>query len=185
MSPDVKVYDSTVEITGVAGFAERHPGLTSEDLEKKQIEEMARIKLKPGLSAVCTIYTEKQAHKVMAVPLPAVLSPLEKGGKPRVYVQTAKGVEPYDVELGMTDDKYVEIKSGESVADQTPLKPGDEVVMNPRSLLSDKNKKHGKDDDKIVPTGGGPGGRGRPAGGAGDRKGSGDQGGRPQDAKEE
>jgi hypothetical protein len=168
MSPDVKVYACTVEITGIAGLEEKHPELTSEALEKKQEEEMARLKLKPGLSAVCTIFTEKQARKVMAVPIQAILSPLEKGGKPRCYVQTAKGVEPYNVELGMTDDKYVQIKSGESVENGTPLQVGDEVVLNPRTLLTDKSRKKSGDDDRIVPVGGGPG---RPGGAPKDRGG--------------
>ena len=48
MSPDVKVYQAYVEIDDV---------------------RQSSLKLKPGLSAVCTIYTETQAENVLAVPV--------------------------------------------------------------------------------------------------------------------
>ncbi|MFL5340134.1 MAG: efflux RND transporter periplasmic adaptor subunit, partial [Gemmataceae bacterium] len=139
MSPDVKVYQAYVQID----------------------ESVQELKLKPGLSAVCTIFTETRAEHVLAVPVQSVVSPLEKGGKPRCYVQTAHGPEARDVELGMTDEKSVEIKSG--------LSEGDEVVLNPRVLVDAKERKGGKEDEKIVPVGagskakgmGGPGGKGK------------------------
>ena len=46
-------------------------------------ESVEELKLKPGLSAVTTIYTETKAEHVLAVPVQAILPPLEKGGKPR------------------------------------------------------------------------------------------------------
>jgi HlyD family secretion protein len=78
------------------------------------------LKLKPGLSAVCTIYSDKRAEKVLAVPFQAVLL----GKKPRCLVVTPRGQEEREVELGLIDENMVEIKSG--------LKEGDEVVTNPR-----------------------------------------------------
>ena len=89
--------------------------------------------LKPGLSAVTTIYTEAKAEHVLAVPVEAVLSPLEKGGKPRCFVMTPNGPEGRNVELGLSDEKFIEVKSG--------LNEHDEVVLNPRTLLSEKEKK--------------------------------------------
>jgi multidrug efflux pump subunit AcrA (membrane-fusion protein) len=140
MSPDVKVYQSYIEID----------------------DSVEQLMLKPGLSAVATIYTEVKAEHVLAIPLQAFLPPVEKGDKPHAFVMTPTGPERRDLELGMTDEKFIEVKSG--------LKEGDALVLNPRSLLSDKEKKAaGKEDEKIVPTGGksgGKGGRGRP--GAGD-----------------
>jgi HlyD family secretion protein len=144
MSPDVKVYQAYVQID----------------------ESVEDLKLKPGLSAMCTIFTETRAEHVLAVPVQAVLSPLERNGKPRCFVQTAKGPESRDVELGMTDEKYVEIKSG--------LTEGEEVILNPRAVLSNKEKKSTKEDEKIVPTGGKPGSPGQP-----DRGKSGSGGGQP------
>jgi multidrug efflux pump subunit AcrA (membrane-fusion protein) len=140
MSPDVKVYQAYVEID----------------------ESVKTLKLKPGLSAVCTIFTETRAEHVLAVPVQAVLSPLEKGAKPRCFVETPTGPEPRDLELGMTDEKYVEIKSG--------VDEGEEVILNPRAVLSDKEKKKTKEDEKIVPTDRKPGAPSRP-GVAGDRSG--------------
>ncbi len=137
MSPDVKVYQAYVEID----------------------DPVEQLRLKPGLSAVTTIYTESKAEHVLAVPVQTVLPPLDKGDKPHVFVSTTHGVEKRDVELGMTDEKFIEVKSG--------VGEGDEVVLDPRALLSDKEKKAaGKEDEKIVPTGGrsgtkGGGGRGR------------------------
>jgi multidrug efflux pump subunit AcrA (membrane-fusion protein) len=139
MSPDVKVYQAYVEIK----------------------DSLEGLKLKPGLSAVCTIFTDAQAEHVLAVPVQAVVSPLEKGGKPRCFVKTVTGAEAREVEVGMTDEKYIEIKSG--------LEEGDDVVLNPRVLLSDKEKKGGKDDEKMM---GKPGGKGQPGG---DRGGNGDK----------
>jgi HlyD family secretion protein len=146
MSPDVKVYRSFAEID----------------------DYLADLKLKPGLSAVCTIYTDLKAEHVLAVPVQAVLSPLERGGKPRCFVLTPHGPEGRDVELGLTDERYVQIKSG--------LSEGEDVILNPRILVADKDKKVSRDNDKIVPTGGKPGaGPGRPggdkSGSFGDRKG--------------
>ncbi len=149
MSPDVKVYQAYVEID----------------------DNVEQLKLRPGLSAVCTIFTETRAERALAVPLPAILSPLEKGAKPRCFVMTPRGPEPHDVELGMKDETYAEIKSG--------LNEGDEVVLNPRNLLSDKEKKNVKEDEKMLPGGvKQPGAGGRPdnKGGSGDWKGKGGPG---------
>ena len=69
-----------------------------------------------------------------------------------MYVKTNQGTEAREVELGLTDEMYIEVKSG--------LSEGEEIVLNPRALLSDKEKKGVKEDEKIVPTGGKGGGRG-------------------------
>jgi multidrug efflux pump subunit AcrA (membrane-fusion protein) len=145
MSPDVKVYQAYVEID----------------------DNVEQLKLRPGLSAVCTIFTETRAEHVLAVPLPAILSPLEKGAKPRCFVMTPHGPEAREVELGMKDETFAEIKSG--------LNEGEEVVLNPRNLLSDKEKKNVKEEEKSPGgPGKGPGGGGRPdKGGGGDWKGKG------------
>jgi multidrug efflux pump subunit AcrA (membrane-fusion protein) len=130
MSPDVKVYQATVEID----------------------DSVKGLKLKPGLSAVCTIYTETVAENVVGCPVQAILPAAERGGDPRVVVATAKGTETRTVKLLkiddklITDDKYVGIEEG--------LKEGDEVVLNPKAVLGDKdkdNKKPGQDAGKGGP----------------------------------
>jgi HlyD family secretion protein len=151
MSPDVKVYEALVQID----------------------DSLSDLKLKPGLSAVSTIFTDLKAEHVLAVPIQAVLSPLERGGKPRCFVATAKGPEPREVELGMSDDRYVQVKSG--------LEEGDDVILNPRALLSDKEKKVKRGDDKTMPKDGkdGKDGPGRPEKGKGGSGGKGKYGGVP------
>jgi multidrug efflux pump subunit AcrA (membrane-fusion protein) len=146
MSPDVKVYPAYVEID----------------------ENVKELKLKPGLSAECTIDTEYQASHVLAVPIQAVLPP-EGGGKPRCYVMTPRGPEVREIDKGMSDEKYVEVRDG--------LREGEDVILNPRALLSDKERKSVKEE-------GGPGaGKGPPNGkGKGKPDGSGG-GGMPPDRK--
>jgi multidrug resistance efflux pump len=131
MSPDVKVYQTYITID----------------------DDLTNLKLKPGLSAACTIFTEaKSPGPVLAIPIQAILSPAEKGGKPRCYIMTPHGPESREIELGknpdgstLTDDKYAWVKDG--------LNEGDEIVLNPKVLLSDKEKK-AMNDAKTGPQGG-------------------------------
>lgn len=151
MSPDVRVYDCTVEIT----------------------DYLADAKLKPGLSAVCSISTDKKASNVIAVPIQAVLSPQEKGSASRVYVFNGVNAEPREVELGMSDGRYVEIKEG--------LNEGDQLILNARTIFENKEKKGpaaGKQGPPGAPSGAGKmapgiGGMGGPETGAPPEKGSG------------
>src|SRR5262249_46584192 len=72
------------------------------------------------------------------------------GGKPRCYVMTPRGPEMREIDRGMSDEKYVEVKGG--------LHEGEDIILNPRALLSDKDKKSVKEE-------GGPGaGKGTPNG---------------------
>ncbi len=142
MSPDVKVYQASVAID----------------------DSLKGLKLQPGMSAVCTIYTETLAENVLAAPIQAIL-PAERGGDPRVMVNTPNGPETRTVKLHkiddklITDDKYVAIEEG--------LKEGDEVILNPKAVLGDKekDKKPGQDGGKGAPdamkTDGGRGGKGK------------------------
>jgi HlyD family secretion protein len=148
MSPDVKVYQSYVQID----------------------EPVEQLKLKPGLSAVCTLFTDSKVEHVLAIPIQAVVPPQEKGGKNRCFVATAVGTEPRDIELGLSDERSVEVKSG--------LKEGDDVILNPRALLSDKEKRTTKEEEKMLPGAGKQGGRGgdgsgKGAPGGGERSGRG------------
>jgi multidrug efflux pump subunit AcrA (membrane-fusion protein) len=139
MSPDVKIYQAYVEID----------------------DPVEKLQLKPGLSAVCTIFTEARVEHVLAVPVQAVVSPLSKESRPRCFVLTPKGPEAREVQLGLTDDKYIQIKDG--------ISEGEEVILNPRTLLNDKEKKSGREDEKAMSNGagrsdGGKSGTGAPRG---------------------
>ena len=128
MSPDVKVYQAYVQID----------------------EPVEQLKLKPGLSAGCTIFTDLRADHVLAIPIQAVVPAVDKGAKPRCFIQTATGPVAREIELGLSDDRSVEVKSG--------LQEGEEVILNPGTVRTDKDKRAVKEDEKMP--GGGRGGRG-------------------------
>jgi hypothetical protein len=147
MSPDVKVYQAYVEID----------------------DPVKDLKLKPGLSAVCTILTETQTENALAVPVQTVLPATEPGGDPSVLVLGPKGPEKRPVKLLkndgklMTDGGYVAIESG--------LHEGEKIVENPKTALGEKDKKSGNGDKggpdaKADPTQGGKG-KGKGPGGPG------------------
>jgi HlyD family secretion protein len=88
--------------------------------------------LKPGMSAEVTIYTDDASENCLTVPVPAILGSVDMGNKRRVYVLTDNGPEPREVVVGLSNDKMAEIVSG--------LNEGDLVIVNPRVLLTDKEK---------------------------------------------
>src|SRR5262249_50782902 len=106
LSPDVKVYKAYVEID----------------------DSLSGKGLTPGLSAVCTIYTDRRAENTLAVPLEAVVPSRQMGGKPRCFVMTPSGPESRELELGLSDSKLYQVLDG--------LNEGDVVVLNPGKLLN-------------------------------------------------
>jgi HlyD family secretion protein len=129
MAPDVKVYETLVAID----------------------DDVQEYKLKPGLSAAVTILTNVKADHVLSVPITALVNSLDRTGKPRVFVMGPNGPEAREVEMGMSDRDFVEIKSG--------LNEGEKVVTsNPRSLLSEEEKKAMQESERNST--GGPGGKG-------------------------
>jgi hypothetical protein len=126
MSPDVKVYPAYIQID----------------------EPISDLKLKPGLSAVCEIFTETQAENVLAVPIQTIMPAKEVGGDPSVVVKTAKGTETRKIKLLKVDGKVM--SDGTYIAVEEGLTEGDEVVENPKTATGDKDKKPSKDG----PTGG-------------------------------
>jgi multidrug resistance efflux pump len=135
--------------------------------------------LKPGMSAEVTITTGATREHVLTVPVQAVLGGAEMAGNREIYVMTSHGPEKKSITIGASNDKMVEVTKG--------LEQGDEVVLNPKSLLGDeKVKTHepksahpGKGDNgnggepKAGPPGAGkgPGGPGGPGAGPGMGKG--------------
>jgi hypothetical protein len=88
--------------------------------------------LKPDMSAEVTIYTDAHADHVLAIPLQAVVGTFDMGRTRKCFVVTPHGPEQREITLGLSNETMVEVKEG--------LKEGDEVVLNPRVLLSDKDK---------------------------------------------
>ncbi len=86
--------------------------------------------LRPGMTAQADILIKELDH-VLSVPVEAVL---EYDGKDRVAVKKPDGgIEWRVVTLGATNGKFVEVKQG--------LDSGESVVLNPITLLSEKEKR--------------------------------------------
>lgn len=140
---DVKLYQTLVMIDN-----EVFP-----DGSKKRIESE---QLKPDMTAEVTITVDTAKEAVLTVPVQAILGGTEMGGKREVFVKSAAGgYERKPVELGLYNEKFVEIKTG--------LSEGDEVVMNPKVLLAPDDKTRVRD-----ASGGGSKGEGKGGSGFGD-----------------
>ena len=111
--------------------------------------------LKPDMSAEVTIQVDPPREKVVTVPVQAVVGGAEGGAKRKLYVVTPGGVAEREVELGVFNDKMVEIRVG--------LAEGETVVLNPKVLLGDKAKTREEADAK--PTGRSGAGKGGGGGG--------------------
>jgi multidrug resistance efflux pump len=89
--------------------------------------------LKPDMGAEVTILLDGQIERALTVPLQAVFGGPELGSKRKCLVRNAEGQpEEREIEVGLSNDKMAEVKSG--------LSEGDEVVLNPRTVLGDKVK---------------------------------------------
>lgn len=97
--------------------------------------------LRPGMSAVVDIHVDR-VKDVLSVPVQAVVQ-IERDNW--VYVGTDGGVEIRQVDLGKTNDKFVEIREG--------ISEGDRVVLNPESIIENNSDKEAKE---ISPDGGEP-----------------------------
>ncbi len=104
-SPDTKTYATVVTI--------------DEEVEQ----------LKPGMSAVVEIHVDR-LKDVLTIPVQAVVQ-IERDTW--CYVDVDGRTERRMIELGRTNDKFIEIRSG--------LTEGDQVVLNPMALLDESDKK--------------------------------------------
>ena len=105
-SSDVKVYTTHVKIDkGLSG-------------------------LRPGMTAQVEILVT-ELENILSVPVPAILA---YNNKDHVALRKADGgYEFHDVKLGLSNDKFVEVKEG--------VKPGDVVALNPIALMSEEEKR--------------------------------------------
>ncbi len=138
------------------------------------IEDTDVTGLKPDYSAEVTIQVDPGDTKVLTVPLQAVVGSSDMGSARKVYVIENNQPVEREVELGIFNDKKVEVKKG--------LSEGDVVVINPKAILGDKAKGIREEGDPSgrgagkAPAGGGgkppaggaggAGGGAKPAGGA-------------------
>ncbi len=78
--------------------------------------------IKPGMTAVVDIHVDL-LHDVIAIPIQAVV---QAEGENWCYVESSGSIERRHVEVGLTDEKFVEIPAG--------LDIGERVVLNPMSI---------------------------------------------------
>jgi multidrug efflux pump subunit AcrA (membrane-fusion protein) len=127
--------------------------------------------LKPDMGAEVTIMLDEQVERGLTVPLQAIFGSVELGKKRKCFVRGAEGQpEEREIEVGLSNDKMAEVKSG--------LQEGDQVVLNPRAL-NDKLKTRSPSAADRGPVQA-AGGRGAPEGGRTDgMRGPDDKGGPP------
>jgi multidrug efflux pump subunit AcrA (membrane-fusion protein) len=158
-SSDAKNYQTLVTIEG-----ELLPDGKVKPLEGEQV--------KPDMTAEVTISVDAVKEPVITAPIQSIIGGAEMGATREVFVKVGDNYERREVALGLYNEKMVEIRSG--------LSEGDEIVVNPKVLLDDKDKtktrepgegkqKNG-DNEKFNYKGGGmqggfPGGGGMQGGG--------------------
>ncbi len=85
--------------------------------------------LRPGMTAEVTILVDRKEN-VLSVPVQAIL---EYGGKDHVAVKTPNGFDRREVELGVTNDRFVEVVKG--------ITAGTVVALNPIALMSEDERR--------------------------------------------
>src|SRR5262249_53874921 len=85
--------------------------------------------LKPGMTANVEILVDRKPS-VLTVP---VLSVLQYHGKDHVTKKMGDRFESIEVDLGVANEKYVEVVKG--------LSEGDVIAMSPMSLMTDEEKR--------------------------------------------
>lgn len=83
--------------------------------------------LKPGMTAVVEIHVDR-LKDVLTVPVQAVV---QRNAENWCYVDRGNGPEKQVIQLGRSNDKFVEVKDG--------LSEGDRVVLNPMAILDQQN----------------------------------------------
>ena len=86
--------------------------------------------LKPGMSAEVTIFADESPSAVLTIPVQAVLGTISMGAKRQCFVASANGrTEMRDIVVGMSNERFVEVKSG--------LTEGEKIVLDPRTLVKE------------------------------------------------
>jgi hypothetical protein len=88
--------------------------------------------LKPGMSAEVTIHVNSTLEDVLAIPVQAVIGGAESGRTRKVFVMTPDGPEEREIQIGLSNEKMAEVKSG--------LQAGDQIVVNPKAIVGNAAK---------------------------------------------
>jgi HlyD family secretion protein len=87
--------------------------------------------IRPGMTAQVQILITELVD-VLSIPVTGVL-PFKGSNYAYVRLPNQRGFDRREITLGLTNDKLIEIKTG--------LKPGDLIVLNPSTLLSEDEKR--------------------------------------------
>jgi multidrug efflux pump subunit AcrA (membrane-fusion protein) len=121
------------------------------------------IKLKPGMKAAVTIYTEDRADNAILIPLQAVQGSARDGFFCQVL--TPEGTEKRPIVPGLSNDRMVEVREGLSEDEQVLLTGKDRGRVAEQGGSEKGGKGKGKGGSPSGGTEGGP--RGGPPGGKG------------------
>jgi len=97
--------------------------------------------MKPGMSAEVTILVDASKEPSLLIPVEGILGKVDSGRHRQCFVMTPEGPEERDIIVGLTNEKMAEIQSG--------LKEGEQVILNPKSLLNEKTKRHVPADAEV------------------------------------
>jgi len=161
-------FDGTV--TAVANRPESNWFSTAKKYVVQVTIDGSTEKLRPGFTAEVEIVVADLAN-VIAVPVAAVI---EQKGEFVCAVRTDEGFERRPVEIGLSNDKFVEVKQG--------ITPGETLFLYPRGLLGDgpgagRPGAASAGGDEAGEQGGRQGGGRGPGGEGGQGRGEGGQGG--------
>lgn len=93
--------------------------------------------LKPGMTAIVEIHVDR-LQDVVSVPVQSVV---EVDGENWVYVDENRRVNRRKISLGRTNDKFVEVQKG--------LDQGEQVVLNPMSIIDEARDKKVDDEPEA------------------------------------
>ena len=86
--------------------------------------------LKPGMSAEVTILVDKTVDDVLIVPVQTIMGTTAMGKKRYCWVKSPSGYEEREIEVGASNEKEAEIRSG--------LHEGDQIVLNYKVLEDER-----------------------------------------------
>ena len=128
-----RMYDGVVDEVAVIPTSSSYSNIKTYACVIRIIKEVDQ--LKPGMTSVVEIHVDR-ATDIVSVPVQAIV---QVGKKTWCYVDEGNRVTQQDVELGRSNDKFVELVSG--------VEAGQLVVLNPMAIFS----KQQKEENEISP----------------------------------
>lgn len=132
-----RTYKAVVSEVAVVPTSSYYTNVKTYDCTVRIVEEVSQ--LKPGMTAVAEMHVER-IEDVVSVPVQAVVQ-IEQ--ETWCYVDSGRGIERRDIELGRSNDKFVHITAG--------IEDGDRLVLNPMSILEEAEESNEISPDEGAP----------------------------------